>query len=173
MSPKTAYALLLGWRAAVLLLLAGSFLVFVPGVTAQTSVINVSVLPTTVSVHVPGGMQQFDARVTTARGNGIVRWSLSGPGCSGASCGTLSETTSASGSAITYTAPAKLPIPAKIFLTARSASDRSRKARATIILAGRTPAAVDHTMTASLHCATQIHGCGPVALRSVTAPAAQ
>jgi len=171
MSPKTAHALFLGLRAAVQLVLAGCILVFVPGIAAQTNVINVSVLPTTVRVHVPGGMQQFDARVTTARGNHIVQWSLSGPGCSGASCGTLSETTSPSGSAITYTAPAKLPIPPKIFLTATSASDRSRKASATITLAGPASASVDHIITASLHATTQSRGSRPAVLLVVKNPA--
>jgi hypothetical protein len=154
MSARNAHALSWGLRAIALFLLAFCVLVFVPRIAAQTSIINVSVLPATVRVHVPGGMQQFDARVSTSGPNGLVHWSLSGPGCKGAACGTLSETTSDSGSAITYTAPAKLPIPAKIFLTATSTTDHSRKARATITLVGSVPAAA--ITTASLRDDSQL-----------------
>jgi len=58
-----------------------------------------------------------------------INWSLSGAGCSGASCGTL-----ASGSnpdAATYTAPANAPSPNSVTITATAVADPRKKAQAT------------------------------------------
>jgi hypothetical protein len=70
-----------------------------------------------------------------------VSWTLKGAGCSGASCGTLSATSSASGAAITYTAPGNLPSPAAVSLTATSIADNSKTAVATITVANAAPVA--------------------------------
>jgi len=129
---KTPHASLSRLAAVILVLLACT-LIFVPISAAQDTTI-VIVIPATVSVRVPGGMQQFDARVRTPSQNHNVHWTLTGPGCRGAACGTLSETISTSGSAITYTAPAKLPNPPTITLTATSDASGSAKARASVTL---------------------------------------
>jgi hypothetical protein len=116
--------------AFALLLIAAVW--FAPTVTAQT----VTVAPTTANVQVPGGTQKFTATVTTTRHNHKVGWSLSGSGCNGSTCGTLSATSSASGVPITYTAPSTVPSPATVTLTATLSSNSSRKASATITFTG-------------------------------------
>lgn len=140
MSARCPHAFFQGLAAPAFFLLACGILVFVPVSAAQSS-ITVTVTPKTASVQVPGGMQQFDARVITTGHKRSVRWTLSGAGCGGSTCGTLSETVSASGSAITYTAPVKLPSPPKVTLTATSASDSSKRAHVIITLTGSVSAA--------------------------------
>jgi hypothetical protein len=170
MSPKTTHGSFLGLTAAALFLLASNALFFAPASAAQSATAtNVSVRPASASVRVPGGMQQFDAKVMTGGQDRNVRWSLSGPGCSGAACGTLSETSSESGSAITYTAPAKLPSPARVTLTATSTSNRAKRVSVTITLTGRTSG--PQIITIKLDCtAPEAQGCGATALPS-TSPA--
>jgi hypothetical protein len=79
--------------------------------------VTISIAPTTASVQAPGGTQQFTASVTPASQS--VNWSLTGSGCSGGTCGTLSST---SGGTVVYTAPASLPSPASLTLTATAGS---------------------------------------------------
>jgi hypothetical protein len=93
--------------------------------------ISVSVSPTSNSVQVSTSAN-FTASVQNDTQNNGVNWSLVGGGCTGASCGTLSATTSASGTAITYTAPASVPTPATVTLTATSVTDTTKSAAATI-----------------------------------------
>lgn len=95
---------------------------------------TVSVSPTTASLQAPGGTQQFSATVTTNQMNQNVSWTLSGPGCTGATCGTLSATSSASGVPITYAAPSAAPNPATVTLTATSSASSASTAQATITL---------------------------------------
>src|SRR5258707_14624742 len=57
---------------------------------------------------------QFTATVANDTQNKGVTWALSGAGCTGTKCGTLSASTSPSGMAITYTAPAAIPSPATV-----------------------------------------------------------
>ncbi len=70
----------------------------------------------------------------------ILAWALSGPGCSGNSCGTLSviTTQSAGGSPIassaTYTAPASPPAPNTVTVTVTPQADPSKKAQATMAI---------------------------------------
>ncbi len=96
--------------------------------------ISVAVSPLTATVNV-GLTQSFTATVSNDSLNQGVTWTLSGTGCSGATCGSLSTTSSASGVAITYTAPASVPSPATVTLTAKSVSDTSRTGTATITVA--------------------------------------
>ena len=100
-------------------------------VTAPPAIV-VMVSLTTVSVQASGGTQPFTATLTNDTQNNGVTWTLSGTGCSGATCGTLSSSTSASDVAITYTAPAAVPSPATVTLKATSVSDSSKSASATI-----------------------------------------
>ena len=73
--------------------------------------VAVSVSPLSPNVTV-GGQQQFTATVT-GTANTAVTWTLSGAGCGGASCGTISATG-------LYTAPASIPGPATVIVTATS-----------------------------------------------------
>ena len=100
-------------------------------VTAAPLSIAVTVAPTTGNVQV-NSTQQFTATVANDAANKGVTWALSGGGCSGATCGALSPTSSASGTAITYTAPASVPNPATLTLTATSVADTTKSASAMI-----------------------------------------
>ncbi len=114
-------------------------LAFVPRATAQYR-ISVTVSPSTASVQAGGGFQQFTATVRNDRHNRGVRWTLSGVACSGSPCGTLSATTSASRTPITYTAPPNVPNPSTVTLTATSVSNTARSASATITVTGSSAA---------------------------------
>ena len=69
-----------------------------------------------------------------------LSWALSGPGCSGSSCGTLtvvtSQLTSANSVAVSakYTAPATAPSPNTVTVTVTSQADPSKKAQATLAI---------------------------------------
>jgi hypothetical protein len=84
--------------------------------------------------------------VRNDRHNRGVRWTLSSPGCSGSACGTLSVTTSASGTPITYTAPSNVPNPTTVILRATSISNTAKRASATITITG-SPAALSVTIS--------------------------
>ena len=105
----------------------------VPRVAAQSR-ISVSVSPASASVRAGGGNQEFTATVSNDRHHRGVRWTLSGAGCSGSACGTLSATSSASGTPITYTAPLNAPNPAIVTLTATSVSNTLKIASASITI---------------------------------------
>lgn len=96
---------------------------------APTSV-AITLTPTSVSTAV-GSTQQFTASVTGTT-NTAVNWSVSGSGCSGSACGTIS----ASG---LYTAPSTVPSPASVTVTATSQQDTTKTASAAVqILSGTT-----------------------------------
>src|SRR5258707_14447110 len=78
--------------------------------------------------------QAFTATVQNDPQNKGVTWALSGPGCAGPACGTLSNASSASGAPITYTAPANAPNPATVTLTATSVADSTASASAAITI---------------------------------------
>ena len=125
------------------------------GITGSTTLtvtpgssISVAVSPATASVQAPFATQQFTATVTNDPAAAGVFWSLSGAGCSGASCGTLSADSSASGAAITYTAPVSEPAPASVTLTATSMSDSTRSRAATILIS-RSATSAGSTFTES------------------------
>jgi uncharacterized protein YjdB len=108
--------------------------------TLTVTPILVTVLPRTAILQAGVGTQEFIATVTNDAQNQGVTWNLSGGGCSGGTCGTLSANLSTSGSAITYTAPPAVPTPATVTLTATSVSDGTRSSSATIsITSGATP----------------------------------
>jgi hypothetical protein len=92
--------------------------------------INVSISPATASVET-SLTQNFTASVTNDGGNKGVTWALSGTGCSGATCGSLSNVTATS---VTYTAPPSVPS-ASVSLTATSVADTSKTYAATITIA--------------------------------------
>ena len=88
-----------------------------------------------------GGTATIVATLTPVPGSNpspVVSWSLSGAGCSGASCGTLSVVTtqSAGGSSIadsaTYTAPASAPNTVTVTVTPQA--DPTKKAQTTLAI---------------------------------------
>lgn len=79
--------------------------------------IVVSITPDTAHVVVTQSVQ-FEATVYNTA-DGTVTWSLSGAGCTGAACGTLSNTG-------LYTAPASVPNPAVVTVKATSFADTSK-----------------------------------------------
>jgi len=98
-------------------------------ITSAPLPISVSISPTTASVLVATGTQAFTASVQNDSKNMGVTWALTGAGCSGATCGTLSNVTTTS---VTYTAPAAEPSPASVTLTATSIADTTKIFSATI-----------------------------------------
>ena len=91
--------------------------------------ISVSISPTAASVPTGYGTQAFTVNVQNDfKGQGVTL-ALSGAGCSGATCGTLSNVTATSA---IYNAPSSLPSPATVTLTATSISDTTKSASATI-----------------------------------------
>jgi hypothetical protein len=118
-----------------------------PAPTPTNPVIAVSVSPTTVSVQVGQGTILTATVANDSQGKGVT-WALSGMGCSGATCGSLSATSSPSGAGITYTAPASVPTPATMTVTATSAADTTKSASTTItITAAPPPVAVVLSLT--------------------------
>jgi len=101
---------------------------------APSPSISVSISPTTSSVQVSHA-QSFTATVSNDAKNKGVSWSLSGASCNGATCGSLSAASSASGTPITYMAPASIPATPTVSITATSMSDNMRSASATITVA--------------------------------------
>jgi Fe-S cluster assembly iron-binding protein IscA len=87
--------------------------------------IIVKLSPTTATVTVDG-KQQFTASVSGTTNTGII-WTVSGSGCSGASCGVVS-------SAGLYTAPATVPVPAQVTIKAASAADSISYRTATVTI---------------------------------------
>jgi hypothetical protein len=89
------------------------------------SPITVSISPKSVQLAI-GGQQQFQASVSGTSTTG-VNWSVSGKGCTGATCGTISSTG-------LYTAPLTAPAPAQVSVTATSAANSSISASATVTI---------------------------------------
>ena len=109
-----------------------------------TSPASVTISPTSASVKAGTGTQNFTATVMNDYLSRGVTWALSGAGCSGATCGSLSNMTSSS---VTYNAPTAA---ATVTLTATSVNDTSKSSTATITVtaaAAAGAAAVSLTMT--------------------------
>jgi len=94
---------------------------------------SVTLAPTLVGVDL-GTSVPFTATVTNDPSNAGVTWTLTGPGCSGTACGTLSTTSSASGVPVLLTAPATVPVPATVTLIARAVADTTASASATAVI---------------------------------------
>jgi len=71
----------------------------------------------------------------------VLNWAVTGPGCSGSACGTLSTITSQSTGAskstnsATYTAPTAAPTPDNVTISVTPQADPSKRARATLTVA--------------------------------------
>jgi thiol:disulfide interchange protein DsbA len=97
------------------------------GVTI-TAPVAVSVSPTTAVVLAATGTQAFTATVSNAGANTAVSWQVNGIAGGNATVGTIS-------SAGLYTAPATIPSPATVTVSAVSAADPTRSASATVTVA--------------------------------------
>ncbi len=96
-------------------------------------VVTVSLTPTSASVST-GAQQQFKATVGGTT-NTAVTWSVSGFGCGGSACGTI--TTGG-----LYTAPATVPNPSFVSVTATSVADTTKSATATVTLSQKVAVSV-------------------------------
>jgi hypothetical protein len=98
---------------------------------AASTLLSVAVSPYIETLQI-GAVQQFSVNVQGPVGTPPVSqsvvWSVSGPGCSGANCGTID----ASGK---YTAPASVPDPATVMVTATTADSRQNGSLTIVIVA--------------------------------------
>ncbi len=90
-----------------------------------------------------GGTATIVATLTPVPGSSpstALAWALSGPGCSGSSCGTLTVVTTQStggssfSNSATYTAPATAPSPNFVTVTVTPQADPSKKAQANLAI---------------------------------------
>jgi hypothetical protein len=91
--------------------------------------IGVTVTPAVPPDIDQGQSAQFTAILTGDTTHAGVIWSVSGPGCSGKACGTLSNVTSTSA---TYNAPASVSAELNVTVTATSAASSSQYSTATL-----------------------------------------
>jgi hypothetical protein len=96
----------------------------------------------------PPTSMALDARASVAAlvsndpSGGGVTWKLT---CSSTDCGSLSASSTPSGAVTTYTAPATLPSPPTVSITATAASGGAQVAGAVAVVAAATPALADGT----------------------------
>ena len=96
--------------------------------------ITVSVTPTSALMPV-NATQQFTAMDSNDPTNAGVTWALSqDPAACSAACGTVSPSSTASGNATTYTAPAAVPANPTVALNAVSVKDTTKSATAVITI---------------------------------------
>ena len=84
---------------------------------------SISISPTTGSVQINGTFPLV-ATVVNDPSNLGAMWTVSGTNCTGAACGTISPTTSASGATVTYTAPPASPA-GSVFITASAVANQA------------------------------------------------
>lgn len=105
------------------------------GNSTVTLIPSVSVSVNPASIHVaPSAQQQFSATVV-GTGNQVVTWGLSGPGCSGLTCGQISATG-------LYTAPKNIPSPNVVNVTAISLAYPAASGTATVYVGAGSPVVV-------------------------------
>lgn len=105
------------------------------GSSTVTLIRTVSVSVSPASIHVaPSAQQQFSATVV-GTGNQVVTWTLSGPGCSGLTCGQIT------GGGL-YTAPKNIPSPNNVTVTAVSVAYPAASGAATVYVGAGSPVVV-------------------------------
>lgn len=97
-----------------------------PGVTSSPPPTGIAITPTNATLQI-GAVQQFTAIGAPFGARPVVSWSISGTGCTGASCGTIDSTGK-------YTAPPTVPDPPTVTIMAVLATDSSKSVSATVIL---------------------------------------
>ena len=113
-------------------------------ISATVSITSHFTLQLSAPSNVPAGSNATIVSTLTPVPNSnpstVLSWSLSGPGCSGSSCGVLSAITTqpASGNSVansvTYTAPAMAPTPNTVIVTVTPQADPSKQAQATMAI---------------------------------------
>ncbi|HXW99993.1 MAG TPA: hypothetical protein VEJ00_02180, partial [Candidatus Acidoferrales bacterium] len=133
---KNSFGLLLA--PVVFALLAVAVLAAPPLAGAQA--VTVTVSPGAAQVVTGSSLQLTSTVNGVAPGtqNQLVTWSLSGPGCSGLSCGLINA-------AGQYTAPASAPNPPTVFATATSIFNPGASGSATLTIAAPVPVTVTVT----------------------------
>ncbi len=126
----------------------------VVGLTGTGAVATVAITPASASTSF-GATQQFAASVAGTSSTAVT-WTVSGTGCSGKACGTISSTG-------LYTAPTMEPSSATVTITATSNSDPTQSASATVTIvppqaAGYNLAWQDTFSSLSL-CTINVPGC--------------
>jgi hypothetical protein len=95
--------------------------------------ISVTVSPTAVARMGPNAARPFAAAVKYDSMHQGVIWTLSGAGCSGSACGTVTDATATS---VMYHAPSIAPDPPTIMLKANSVTDPNQSGVAGLIVTG-------------------------------------
>ena len=93
--------------------------------------ISVGLSPTTPSTVTAGQTASLTALVSNDSSNAGVTWSVT---CNGSSCGTFNPTSTASGAATTYSAPANVPTGGTVTIVATSVADGTATASASITI---------------------------------------
>jgi hypothetical protein len=96
---------------------------------AASAGVAIAVSPNSATISA-GASQQFTATVTGSS-NTAVTWSVSGAGCNGAACGTISV-------GGLFASPSSVPSPATLQVTATSVADPTKTASASVTLAAAT-----------------------------------
>ena len=107
-------------------------------ISGLAAVVGISVGPSTATVS-PSATQQFNANVTNAI-NTAVTWSLSGTGCTGNGCGTISPQG-------LYTAPSATGSPLTVTVTATSVADNSKQASTVAVSSSANPSVFGQAVT--------------------------
>jgi hypothetical protein len=101
------------------------------------AVISVALSGTPPTTLIAATTASLTASVSNDSSNGGVKWTVS---CSASACGSFSPTSTASGAATTYTAPATPPTsPATVTVTATSVTDSTKAASTTITITAAAP----------------------------------
>jgi len=101
------------------------------GTTPVGSAIFVRLAPSGTTSIDQAQTVNFAATVTNDSTNKGVTWSVSGSGCSGSACGSLTATTTASA---TYNAPSAVSAALTVLVTATSAANATISASSTVIV---------------------------------------
>lgn len=115
------------------LVIVGNEIQYLQRVQIQSSVSNaaiaVTVNPSAPQVPV-STTQSFTATIANDQNSSGVNWTLAGPNCQGATCGTLTNQTTTT---VTYTAPGTQPTPNNtVTLGATSKADSTKSSNATV-----------------------------------------
>lgn len=117
-----------------LFLLASAVLVLALASIQATAAVSLSLLPQHPQVPVNGQIQ-FVATVSGTT-DSVVIWSVTGTGCSGITCGTVSDDG-------LYTAPANAPSPSNVTVTATSLADVTVTATSVITVGSSSTVSVE------------------------------
>lgn len=124
-----------GFREALLLLLTAALLAAMPscggGGKAAPPAISVSLAPAAQTTIDQGQTVNFTATVANDSSNKGVTWSVSGTACTGAACGTLTNTTATTAK---YNAPASVSSNLTVSVKATSVADTTKSASSTVVV---------------------------------------